>query len=97
VVKPDEQPKNDRVARGEAIGKVQFANMVNHVNGNFYGSALTGFPLWQECLLPRMPGKHPVLSMPSHRWPALDGSVHQFGGSAVVQLLPWAVGSEAAR
>ncbi len=52
---------NAKVRAGEAIGKVAFRNRKHHVNGNFYGSALTGFRYGGPILLLGTKGQNEVL------------------------------------
>jgi hypothetical protein len=95
AVTDEERPNNEKVLRGEAIGDVQFRNMVNHVNGNFYGSAMTGFRYGKHILLLGIPGKNRVLDgvkASGLLW--TDRATEETGG-ALVQQLPWALGLRA--
>lgn len=96
VVKPDQQPDNDRVDRGEAIGTVQFQNMVQHVNGNFYGSAMTGYRFGKPVVLLGIPGQNPVLDGVRASGLLWTDAATEAGGGGLVQLLPLALDREAA-
>jgi len=77
---------------GEAIRKVPIRQYGQSREWKLYGSALTGFRYGKNLLLLGMPGSI-LSSMPSHRLACFGRISPQFGGSAVVQLLPWAFGS----
>jgi hypothetical protein len=92
---PAQQKQNDAVTRGEAIGKVKFVNMQQHVNGNFYGSAMTGFRYGKGVLLLGMPGKNPVLDGVAASGLLWSDTTTTAPGGALVQRLPWALGLRA--
>ncbi len=96
VVKPEQQPVNAKVDAGEAFGKVLFRNSVEHVNGNFYGTALPGWRCGgKNVLLLGIPGKNPVLDAIRESgllW--TDRSIDAPGHGAV-QVLPQALSRDA--
>ncbi|MEI6518544.1 MAG: hypothetical protein WCO98_00640 [bacterium] len=95
AVSDEERPNNEKVLRGEAIGDVQFRNMVNHVNGNFYGSAMTGYRYGKHIILLGIPGKNRILDgVKSSGLLWTDRATDEAGG-ALVQELPWALGLRA--
>ncbi len=95
VEDPKQQADNDAVTRGEAIGKVKFNNMDQDVNGNFYGSAMTGYRYGKAILLLGMPGKNPVLAGVAASGLLWNDRSTDAPGGALVQRLPWALGLRA--
>ena len=61
VVPEAARPDNERVDRGEAIGRVIHRNGKEHVNDNIYTSPLPGYRYGQAVILLGTPGKNPVL------------------------------------
>ncbi len=94
-VPENERPNNEKVDKGEAIGNVQFQNMVNHVNGNFYGSAMTGYRYGKHILLLGVPGKNRVLDGIKASGLLWTDRVTESPGGALIQQLPWALGLRA--
>lgn len=95
TVKAQDQPHNDAVDRGEAIGKVQCVNNVNQLNGNFYGSAMTGFRYGKHILLLSLPGKNPVVQGIQDAGLLWRDNSTEAPSCALVQRLPWALGLQA--
>jgi len=95
AVSAAERERNEAVTHGEALGKVLFANMVHHVNGNFYGSAMTGYRYGKHLLLLGLPGKNPVLDGMKASGLLWTDAATETPGAALVQRIPWALGLRA--
>lgn len=95
TVNAQEQPNNDAVDRGEAIGTVPFVNGVNQLNGNFYGSAMTGYRYGKHILLLSVPGVNPVVKGIEAAGLLWSDKATNAPGGALVQQLPWALGLNA--
>lgn len=79
---------NERVDRGEAIGRVVYRNGKEHVNDNIYCSPLPGYRYGQPVILLGTPGKNRVLD--AVRASGLLWS--EAPGAPLVQRLPQALG-----
>jgi len=95
AVAPEEQPANAEVDRGEAIGRVRFENHRDQVNGNFYGSAFTGYRFGKPLLLLGTPGKNPVLDAVKASGLPWNDTETDAPGGALVQWLPQALSRDA--
>jgi hypothetical protein len=95
AVAPAEQPDNAAVDRGDAIGRVRFLNGRDHTNGNFYGSAFTGYRFGKPVVLLGLPGKNPVLDAVNASGLPWHDTATQSPGGALVQWLPQALSREA--
>ena len=69
--------------------------MVNHVNFNFYGSAMTGFRYGKHILLLSLPGRNPVVKGIQDAGLLWSDKGTEAPGCALVQRLPWALGLQA--
>lgn len=95
AVSAEQQAINDKADGGDAIGNVRFQNGVDHVNGNFYGSAMTEFRYGKHILLLGTPGTNPVLAGVKDSGLLWTDRTTETPGTALVQHLPWALGLHA--